>query len=308
MFGNSSDVSVINCAFYLPADASVGILINHTQGDVVVQGCTFKGSSVSKAPSRGLYVIYGEGGLSTVTITGCDFREFYADPLTRNQENFRNARSTLGQGLVLLFNELSSRHTVIVHHCHFTENFAVSGSTLLVVFDWNSQQNSVIVSECQFIRNRNLYGAIGIYYWGESSLNNVTIRSSNFSSNTAYEGGAIFAAFLSQKLTNVLTMDNCKFENNTANEGAAVHLFNSPTWFVRAPDINERLVSVNISDCLFTNNTALGTSILNAAMGTEGIFNALRIRLHFSNTKYIHTSVQLVNYYVYCVKQSVLLL
>ena len=280
-FQNITDVFVLNCTYDLPAEGSKGIIIEQPQGDVMIQGCMFKGNRLNVTRSAGLEIDYGEG-VSTVRIEHCDFMDFYVHPTTR-PESYRRAR-TVGQGIILLFEEFSTGHTVEVSQCLFTENFANSGSTLLISFNTRSELNSVLVTGCQFIGNRNLYGAIGIYHWRGTSNNNVTIRDSNFSNNTAHlEGGGIFATFLSRHATNLLTVHNCIFENNTADEGAAVHLFNSPAWF--NPDVSNELVLVNVSDCTFTGNKALGSSILNVAVGTEGIINALRIRLFLSNTK-----------------------
>ena len=274
LFQNSIGVFILNCMYDLPAERSRGIIIEQPQGDVVIQGCVFRGNILNVTESAGLIIYYDEG-VSAVKIEHCDFRDFYVDPMTQ-QESYRHARRT-GQALVLLFDEFSTGHTVEVSQCLFTENFAYSGSTLLISFYSGSKLNSVLVAGCRFIGNRNLYGAVGIYHWRRTADNSVTIKHSNFSGNLAnLEGGGIFAAFLSRHATNLLTIHNCVFVNNSANEGAAIDLFNSPAWFTHSVDVSNELVSVNISDCTFANNVALGT---------EGVINALRIRLFFSNTK-----------------------
>ena len=286
LFVNITDLCVSSCTYHLPIVESQGIIIRQPRGDVVIRGCTFRGSLSNMTNSPGLQLVYGEG-VSTVKIDHCDFEDFYGDPIIpmERQESYAKAR-TMGQALVLSFNELSIGHKVEISHCVFADNDANPGSTLLMLFDCNPKQNTILVTGCQFIRNCNLYGAIGIYHWRHSSDNNVTIRNSNFSNNTAsLEGGGIFVAFLSPHVTNLLTIDNCVFEYNTANEGGAIHLFNSPAWFTHSVDISDDLVSVNISDCTFTSNTARSSSVLNVAVGTEGIINALRIRLFLSNTK-----------------------
>ena len=287
LFENNTDVTILNCMYSLLEKSSRGIIFKQPQGKVVVKGCTFRGGLsrgvLSPVGSRGLYVICGEGS-SNFTIEDCNFKHFYADTAP-NQESFYSA-SGVGQGLVLLFNEVSTRHHVEVSGCLFTDNSVHSGSTLLIIFDSTSQQNSVLISESQFIRNLNLYGTVGIFYWRLPANNSVTIRDSTFISNTAHlEGGGIFAAFLSQHVTNLLIIDNCTFENNKANEGAALVLFNSPTWFNQTAGIRNELVSVNIRGCTFTNNTAVGSSFVN--VGTEGIIDALRIKLFFTNSKYV---------------------
>ena len=291
LFQNSSDVIVSNCMFSLPALSSKGIIIKEPRGTVMIQQCMFRGNALelsnveAESGSTGLYIFHSEG-VSNIIIEDCDFKEFYIGQMAR-QEDFGNAR-TIGQALALLFNKFSTGHSVKVSRCQFTENFVESGSTLLIMFDLSSQLNSVLISECQFIGNRNLYGALGIYYWEDAADNSVTIKDSIFTSNIAYlEGGGIFATFLSQNVNNRLMIDNCTFERNRANEGAAIRLFNSPTWFTPAVNIRNDLVSVNISNCVFTNNTAVGTGFLSATLGTEGIINALRIRLFFSQTKYV---------------------
>ena len=283
LFVNITDLYVSSCVYHLPIEESLGIVVRQPRGDVVIHGCSFIGSVSNMTNSAGLRLVYGEG-VSTVKIDHCDFEYFYAEPMAR-RESYANAR-TVGRALVLSFNELSIGHEVEISHCIFADNVANTGSTLLMLFDLNAQQNTILVTESQFIRNRNLYGAMGIYHWRRSSDNSVTIRNSNFSNNTAnLEGGGIFVAFLSRHVTNLLRIDNCVFEYNTANEGGAIHLFNSPAWFTHSVDASNDLVSVNISDCTFTSNTARGSSVLNVAVGTEGIINALRIRLFLSNTK-----------------------
>ena len=294
-FENCTDVSVLSCVYDLVAVGSNGIVVTQPQGSLVISGSTFRGSIshnvLNPVSSRGLKICYGEGH-STVRIEDCNFKDFYAD--TGERHRSFGSVSSIGPGLVLSFSEMSAGHFVEVSRCIFTMNCVNSASTLVILFDSTSQQNSVLVNECDFIGNLNLYGAVGIYYWGLSSNNNVTIRGSIFTNNTAHlEGGGIFTAFLSEHVTNLLTIDNCTFEKNTANEGAAVFLFNSPKWFSNAVDISEELVSVNVTDCLFTNNTALGSDVLNVGMGTEGIINALRIRLFFTNTKYVCTCIAL---------------
>ena len=287
MFENNTDVTILNCMYSLLEKSSRGIIFKQPQGKVVIKGCTFRGGlsrgELSPVGSRGLYVICGEG-LSDFTIEDCNFKHFYADTVP-NQESFYSA-SGVGQGLALLFNEVSTRHHVEVSGCLFTDNSVHSGSTFLIIFDSTSQQNSVLVSRSQFIRNVNLYGTVGVFYWRLPANNSVTIRDSIFISNTAHlEGGGIFAAFLSQHVTNLLIIDNCTFENNKANEGAALVLFNSSTWFNQTAGIRNELVSVSIRGCTFTNNTALSSSFVN--VGTEGIIDALRIRLFFINSKYV---------------------
>ena len=287
LFENSTDVTLLNCVYDLLEKSSRGIIFKWPQGKVVIKGCTFRGGLThgvsSPVESRGLYIKYGEGS-SNFTIEDCHFNEFYADT-TPNQESFYSARG-VGQGLVLLFNEVSTGHHVEVSRCSFTENFVYSGSTLLIVFHSSSRRNSILISNCQFVRNLNLYGALGMFYWRLPADNSVTVRDSTFIDNTAcLEGGGIFAAFLSRHVTNMLTIDNCTFENNTANEGAALLLFNSPAWFSQIADISDELVSVNINNCTFTNNNARGSSVLDG--GTEGIINALRIKLFFTNSKYV---------------------
>ena len=273
-FMNSMDLFISICMYDLPAERSKGISIDQPQGDVVIQGCMFRGNTINSTQSAGLEISYGEG-VSVVSIDHCDFMDFYVDTVVQ-QESYRHAHK-IGQALKLTFDEFSTGHTVEVSQCLFTENFANSGSTLLISFYSGSKLNNVLVTGSQFIGNRDLYGAVGIYHWRRTANNSVTIEHSNFSNNTAYvEGGGIFATFLSRHATNLLTIHTCVFENNVADEGAAIHTFNSPAWFTHSVEVSDELVSVNISDCTFTNNTALAT---------EGIINALRIRLFLSNTK-----------------------
>ena len=289
LFENSSDVSVINCTYHLPARNSKGININQPQRSVIVQGCMFRGGLLHEEKSEGLHIIYGEG-ISTVRIEECDFKEFFISaPIMPKQKNLYRAHR-IGQALVLNFSVSSTGQNASVSRCHFMENFVYSGSTFLIVFHSTSTLNNVYISECQLIGNVNLYGGVGIYYWGETHNNNVSINDSIFSDNLAFlEGGGVFAAFLSPNVTNLLTIGHCIFKNNTANEGAAMHLFNSPMWSAHAVDIRNELVSVNIINCSFTSNTALGdNSSVVIAVGTEGIINAVRIRLFLSKTKYVH--------------------
>ena len=288
LFENSTDVTILNCKYDLLEQGSRGIIFRWPRGKVVTKGCTFRGGLTrgvsSPVESRGLYIMCGDEGSSNTTIEDCDFKEFYADT-TPNQESFYRA-SGAGQGLYLFFSRDSTGHHVEVSRCSFTKNFVYSGSTLLILFHSTSRQNSVLISNCQFIKNLNLYGALGIYYWRRPADSSVTVRGSAFIDNTAcLEGGGIFAAFLSRHVTNTLTVDNCTFENNTANEGAALQLFNSPAWFSYTADIRDELVSVNINDCTFTNNNATSASVLDG--GSEGIINALRIKLFFTNSKYV---------------------
>ena len=274
LFQNSIDLFISNCTYDLSADGSRGIVIEQPQEDVVIQGCMFKGNVLNVTESTGLIIHFAEG-VSAVKIEHNDFRDFYAPPTTQ-LESYRRSRK-LGQALLLIFDEFSTGHTVEVSQCMFIENIASSGSTLLISFYSGSKLNNVFVTECQFTGNRNLYGAVGIYHWRRTADNSVTIKHSNFSGNQAnLEGGGIFAAFLSRHATNLLTIHNCIFVNNSAKEGGALDLFNAPAWFTHSVDVSDDLVSVSISNCMFANN---------AALGTEGIINTLRIRLFFSNTK-----------------------
>ena len=295
LFENSSDVLVLNCTYYLPARNSKGININQPQGSVVIQGCIFKGGLLNEetTESRGLHIVYDKG-ISTTRIENCYFKEFFnsTQMAMAKQKNLHRAHK-IGQALILYFNVASIGHNVSVSRCRFMENFVHSGSTFLIVFDSTSQLNSIHISKCQLIANVNLYGAVGVHYWRQTHGNNVSIRDSIFSDNSAIlEGGGIFAIFLSQSVSNFLEVDNCMFKNNTATKGAAIHLFNSPMWFTHEVDIRDKLVSVNISNCLFTNNTAL-IDKSNVASGTEGIINALRIKLFLSKTKYVIIALSL---------------
>ena len=288
LFYNSSDITVGNCSFSSEAARSEGIHIENPFGDCLIQGCSFKGNVVKEIPegSLGIHIFYDEG-LSTVRIRDCNFSDFFISQST-NEGNLKNSRS-IGQGLRLWFKDYTFGHFVEVSGCRFTDNFAYSGSTFLILFDTGTQLNNVVIDRCKFLGNRNLYGGgIAGYYWADSSNNSIRVNNSIFRDNIAdLEGGGLFAAFVTEHVSNVLVIGSCVFENNTANEGAAIQLFNSPGWFLSSIEVRDELVNVKIQNCSFMNNTAYGSSVLSSAYASEGVINALRIRLFLGETKYV---------------------
>jgi len=288
LFQNSSDVTVVDCSVTSLVAGSEGIRIETPFGNWLIKRCNFTGNVLRgvQEGSRGLYVIYDEGS-STVKIKDCEFTDFFiAKPA--NKENLSSSRN-IGQGLRLLFSEGTFGHSAEVSGCRFIENFAYSGSTFLILFDWGALSHYVVINRCQFIGNYNLYGGgLAVYYWGNSSNNSVTVNNSIFRGNIAdLEGGGVFAAFVSEYVSNTLAIENSVFENNSANEGAGVHLFNSPGWFTTSIEVRDELVNVKVKNSSFMNNTAYGSSVLSSMYASEGVINALRIRLSLSGTKYV---------------------
>ena len=174
-----------------------------------------------------------------------------------------------GGGLSLYFKGTATNNTITIVNCSFRHNHAVWGGGLIVEFQDNSTANFVNVTSCHFERNHCYYtvsygtggGAIRVSMFNYAHWigNRVLIQNSTFEENRALNGGAVsFVGVLESETRNELTssasISNCTFVNNFGRLGSAVEI---RLLFIFSKG---KMPQVDISDCVFTNNTVKYTN------------------------------------------------
>lgn len=293
MYDTVGRVVVVNSIFY---NNSVPSYQNHTSlrnggGGVAIE-FSFCKPGDQKCNNTGDHFQIGNNSNSNYIIENCTFVKNKADIAEKYQwmSGFitpsRSYHEALGRGggLSLYFKGNATNNTVTIVDCHFRHNHALWGGGLIVQFEDDSVGNSVEIDSCYFEKNHCYYGLshgtgggairvsmynfFGGYTAPHWSGNQVLIHNSTFKSNRALNGGAVSIHGTLQyetsdeQITRVC-MNNCTFVNNFGRLGSAVIVHLLPVFS------KGKTPQVDISDCVFTNNTVEYTdaSLYNTGIG-----------------------------------------
>ena len=306
LFEASQHVSVTECTFSVTAEASYGVWLRQSAGDIMLTGNVFFGrqSTEPKTSPRALEIRHGctdsddcndfshcvmpfdmdlfsfPDWSFSLDISDCVFRDLvsFGDP----EDDYTRARQD-SVAMRLQFGSYSENNQVYVRRTTFKniQNTVANGVAVNFLGDslpgMESRNNSVLFSNCIFIDNNVRYGGgISSYFVKGPIYSSLAVEKCVFLRNNAdLEGGGVFAVFLSSGSTNSLAVTNSSFERNSALAGAAVFILNNAQWFTSRglfdPLSRSIVVRATLTDCLFEDNKADITA---------GVIQVLRVQLY----------------------------
>ena len=282
--GHSRNISVRNCAIAVTGEASVGLHVEDSSGDITVESTVFYGNGVigAQAPSCALRVVQGSVQVPFgLHVYNCTFQDVADYGAAGQAVNSYVDVYTEAIGLRLRFGTNATGNVATVQNSVFTRLRSTASNVVGVDFDTASYGNLVQFVGCEFRDNTARYGGgVSAYFWINSSNNALQVQDCNFTNNTAtLEGGGILGVFISEQVDNRLEIKSSTFIGNTATYGAGVFILNNPAWYDYTGatyNITPSLVPVSISNCTFTNNMA---------PVTEGIVSVLSVLLFMSGRR-----------------------
>ena len=283
---NSRNVSIQNCTIAVTGEASIGLDVEDSSGDITIANTLFYGNGATGAgagpPSCALRVAQGASqDPFNLQVYNCTFQDVadYAAPGQAGNSYMDVYADAVG--LRLRLDTDTAGNVVTVQNSLFTRLRSTSSNVVGVDFDTSSSGNLVQFIGCEFRDNTARYGGgVSAYFWINSSNNTLLVQGCNFTNNTAtLEGGGVLGVFISEQVNNRLEIQSSTFIGNTATYGAGVFILNNPAWYDYTGanyNITLALVSVNVSDCTFINNVA---------PISEGILSVISVLLYMNGKR-----------------------
>ena len=152
--------------------------------------------------------------------------EFIHCVFKENQVPFLEQNRTHGGGMYIEYRKGSQNGVLEIKYCLFSKNYADLGGGLMATFSDNACNNLLLIESTSFVNN-----SIGLHY------------------NDSIAGAGAAVTIYSNATSNNVLFKDCNFTDNVAPWGGGL-------WIFSAPDSTpERPNSLNISGCIFTNNS-----------------------------------------------------